>query len=141
MSFLASELGCRALRVVARSDAALLELYGPRKTDWLNVERAVGAVRDGDRWTFVDQGSPLPFEDETRYRTRRIRDRFTLATLAEYTASLGVRPLDEAFYAAPAIVLARRRAPFRDDRELSLDEARVADAIPPPLAVPHRPNG
>jgi hypothetical protein len=140
MSYLAYELGCRALRVVARSDAALLGLYGPRETEWLNVERAVGAIRDGDRWTFVDQGQRLPFEDETRYQARRIRDRFTLATLEEYTAVVGVRPLDETFYAAPGIVLERRRAPFRDERELSLEEARAAEGAPPPLAVPHRPS-
>jgi hypothetical protein len=140
MSFLARELGCRALRVVARSDAALLELYGPRDTSWLNVERAVGAVHDGDRWSFVDQGPRLAFEHETRYDARRIRDRFTLALLEEYAGRLGVRPLDDSFYSAPAFVLERRRAPFRDQREYSLEEARSADAIPPPLAVPHRPG-
>jgi hypothetical protein len=138
MSFLAKELGCRALRVVARTDAALLELYGPRETEWLNVERAVGAVLDGDRWAFVDQGTPFVFEEESRYATRRIRDRFTLATLDEYAGHLGVRPLDDAFYVGPAFVLETRRAPFRDEREYSLEEARAAEVIPPALVVPRR---
>jgi hypothetical protein len=138
MSFLARELGCRALRVVARSDAVLLEVYAPRDTEWLNVERAVGAVLDGDRWTFVDQGARLPFEDESRYTARRIRDRFTLDTLRECAGHLGVRPLDDDFYVTPAFVLSRRRAPYRDQREYSLEEARAAESIPPPLAVPNR---
>jgi hypothetical protein len=138
MSFLARELGTRALRVVARPDAALLELYGPRDTEWLNVERAVGAVLDGDRWTFVDQGPPLPFEDATRHTARRIRDRFTLETLDEYAGHLGVRPLDDAFYVAPAFVLEKRRAPYFDQREYSLEEARAAEKVPPPLVVPRR---
>jgi hypothetical protein len=138
MSVLARELGCRALRVVARSDAALLEFYGPRDTEWLNVERTVGAVLDGDRWTFVDQGALLPFEDQPRYAARRIRDRFTLDTLAEYAGRLGVRPLDDDFYVTPAFVLSRRRAPYRDEREYSLEEARAAESIPPPLVVPKR---
>jgi hypothetical protein len=138
MSFLARELGCRALRVVARSDAALLEVYGPDDTEWLNVERAVGAVLDGDRWSFVDQGAPLPFEDDSRYAARRIRDRFSLDTLDEYAVHLGVRPLDDDFYVTPAFVLSRRRAPYRDQREYSLEEARAAESIPPPLAVPSR---
>jgi hypothetical protein len=138
MSFLARELGTRALRVVARLDAALLELYGPRDTEWLNVERAVGAVLDGDRWSFVDQGPPLPFEDEARYAARRIRDRFTLELLDEYAGHLGVRPLDDAFYSPPAFVLERRRTPYVDQREYSLEEARAADQVPPPLVVPRR---
>jgi hypothetical protein len=138
MSFLARELGCRALRVVARSDAALLEVYGPRDTEWLNVERAVGAVLDGDRWTFVDQGARLPFEDASGYAARRIRDRFTLDTLGEYADRLGVRPLDDDFFVQPAFVLSRRRAPYRDERDYSLEEARAAESIPPPLAVPRR---
>lgn len=137
MSFLARALGCRALRVVTRPDAALLEVYGPRDTEWLNVERAVGAVLDGDRWSFIDQGARLPFEDARPYAARRIRDRFTLATLEEHARNLGVRPLDESFYTTPAFVLERRRAPYPDQREYSLEEARAADAIPPPLAVPH----
>jgi hypothetical protein len=136
MSFLARELGCRALRVVARSDAALLEVYGPDDTEWLNVERTVGSVLDGDRWRFVDEGARLPFEDESQYAARRIRDRFTLATLSEYADGLGIRPLDDEFYVSPAFVLSRRRAPYRDDREYSLEESRGAESIPPPLAVP-----
>jgi hypothetical protein len=138
MSFLARELGCRALRIVARLDAALLELYGPRDTEWLNVERAVGAVLDGDRWAFVDQGPRLPFEDESPYAARRIRDRFTLDTLGEYAGHLGVRPLDDDFYVTPAFVLSRRRAPYRDQHEYSLEKARAEESIPPPLAVPRR---
>lgn len=138
MSFLARELGCRALRIVARSDAAFLELYGPRDTEWLNVERAVGTVLDGDRWTFVDQGARLPFEAEPRYEARRIRDRFTLDALGEYADRLGVRPLDDDFSVRPAFVLSRRRAPYRDEREYSLEEVRAAESTPPPLAVPTR---
>jgi hypothetical protein len=140
MSFLARELGCRGLRVVARSDAALLEVYGPHDTEWLNVERAVGAVLDGDRWTFVDQGHPLPFEDADGYEARWIRDRFTLEKLEQYLGELEVRAFDEAFYTVPAFLLQLRRAPYPDQRELSLAEALTEETISPPLAIPQRPG-
>jgi hypothetical protein len=136
MSYLALELGCRGLRVVARADAALVEVYGARDTEWLNVERAVGAMDDGGRWRFVDEGRPLAFEDTDRYRARRIRDRFSHDALAAFLAGLGIRAFDDDFYRAPAILLQKRRQAPRDDRDISLEEARAAEPVPPPLALP-----
>lgn len=143
MSFLAEELGCRALRVVAvphdgrRFAASALEVYGAKQTEWLNVERALSAMNDGGTWRYSELGQPLPFERGERHRARRIRDRFPLALLADYCAELGLRVFDESFYnpdGRASIVHFRPR--FDRGRTYSLEEARAEAAVPSASALP-----
>lgn len=112
MSYLARRLGCRGMRVTAVPDtiegelkgakgdygAMVLEVYGPERTDFLNRQRSIGAVHDGDRWDFSAGGTPFPFEETERYRARRIRDRFTFDMLERYLRHLGLSPFEEEFY-------------------------------------------
>jgi hypothetical protein len=139
MSYLARELGCRAMRVAAvpntidekrrrgRYGASILELYGPRDTDFLNYERSIAAANDGGRWVFETFGDPLPFEDTARYGARRKRDRFPFELLDEYVRNLGVRAFDEAFYAPDGrAILVERTLRWRSRaRGFTLEQARA----------------
>ncbi len=108
MSYLAQHLRCRGLRAVAVPDearfgpsrgAVIMEIYGPKETDFLNYERSLSVAIDNG-WTFDEGGTPLPFEDTARYRSRRIRDRFTVEMLDTYLHELGgIQMFDETFYA------------------------------------------
>lgn len=108
MSVLARDLGVRAVKArwvpdvpespAERRGSVIFELFGPEETDFLNTERVVAVIHDGDRWTFDEVGTPLPFEDRDAYGARRKRDRFTPELLDEYLRNLGIRMFDEEFY-------------------------------------------
>lgn len=51
--------------------------------------RFVRAFRDDTRWDFYEKGEPLPFENISNYKKRRIRDRFTPEMVFEYCLALG----------------------------------------------------
>ncbi|MDR1290177.1 MAG: hypothetical protein LBK06_03150 [Planctomycetaceae bacterium] len=55
-------------------------------------------VDDDDKWIFGESGNPLPFENTTIYKKRRIKERFTEELLISYCEKLGIRLLDEDFY-------------------------------------------
>jgi hypothetical protein len=143
MSYLAKRLGTRGLRVVAvpptegRYSASIFELYGPEDREWLNFERAVSAMKDGDRWRFSVSGEPLPFEDLDRYSARRVRDRFPHELLDRYLQALGIRAFDETFYMPDgrAHLLQSRRPYIAELETVTLDQARAEEAIPPPTAL------
>jgi hypothetical protein len=74
MSVLAEELECRGIRAVAIPERAdedgvvIFELYGPRKQEWLNVERAIGSAAKMGAGT---SGSPARrFPSRRRASTR-----------------------------------------------------------------------
>jgi hypothetical protein len=92
----------------------------------LNYVRSIAAANDGGKWTFVAAGSPLPLEDESSYRVRTIRDRFTHEMLTGYLAALGVRAFEEDFYRPEASTLVVRVgvAPA-GAKEHSLDDVRA----------------
>ena len=52
-------------------------------------ERVVIALKE-DRWTFYQQGEPLPFENLEYYNRRRIKDRINFDTIKEYLLKLGI---------------------------------------------------
>jgi hypothetical protein len=138
-SLLADRLDTRALRVVLEPGTpprdhgldrdhagVMLEVYGPRPTDFLNYERVVNLAVDGDRWSFDTSGTPLPFEDLDRYKRRRKRERFPPELLSAYLHELGVDAFDEDFYWAggPAYLVEQRRAVDSADQELTYEEAQ-----------------
>jgi hypothetical protein len=144
MSYLARRLRTRSLRVVAvppgegRYAASIFELYVPEDREWLNVERAISAMQDGDRWRFETIGEPLPFEDLERYTARRVRDRFPHELLDRYLQELGLRPFDEAFYMPDgrAFLLQSRRPHVATLETATLDQARAEASVPPATALP-----
>ncbi len=142
MSWLAQRLGCRGRRVTAVPDtiegeykgargeygAVVLEVYGPERTHFLNYQRSIGAVHDGDRWSFDAGGTPFPFEETERYRARRVRDRFTFDMLERYLRKLGLSAFDEDFYlpgpGAEAVLIEQTGARPAGAREFGLEELR-----------------
>ncbi len=113
VSYLAQAIGCRGVRVVAipdtaidkslapsqrRDGAIIFEVYSSHDTHWLNVERSVMAMRDGDRWKFHHSGTAFRFEDQEQYTARRVQERFTIEMLQKYAAELELYPFDEHFY-------------------------------------------
>jgi hypothetical protein len=144
MSYLARRLRTRGLRVVAvrpgegRYAASILELYGPEDREWLNVERAISAMRDGDRWRFETTGEPLPFEELERYTARRVRDRFPHELLDRYLQELGLRVFDEPFYMPDrrAFLLRSRRPHLGQKATVTLEQARAEVSVPPATALP-----
>lgn len=109
MSVLARDLRVRAVKArwvpdaagspVERRGSVIFELFGAEETAFLNTERVVAVMHDGDRWTFDEVGTPLPFEHLDAYRANRKRDRFSPEMLDEYLRALGIRMFDEEFYA------------------------------------------
>ena len=43
-----------------------------------------------DRWTFIQQGHPLPFENIDYYNKRRMKDRINFEIIKEYLLKLGI---------------------------------------------------
>ncbi|MEQ4210408.1 hypothetical protein [Actinopolymorpha sp. B9G3] len=73
------------------------------------------------RWEWHTSGQPFTFEDVSRYRSRRIRDRFDRPLLIEYLHHLGIPADDEAAY-GPGIVV--QQLVDWPRRTVSLDQAR-----------------
>ncbi len=138
MRYMARAVGCRSLRVVAvphtyrkgqgRYGAAMLAVYGPHPTAWLNYVRAVSASNDGGRWVFDQFGEPFPFEKVEQYQARRVRDRFTFDMLRDYLRHLGLSPFEEDFYlpqGAPAWLVQKTGTFGPNQREYTLEQARA----------------
>jgi len=102
---LAQVLGCDAvaLRCIPRTSPAMyatvqMEIFGPQNLDFLNYVRSISATDDGGKWRFVVAGEPQPFEVPEMYRSRKVRDRFTPAMLAQYAQALGIEVFDPRYY-------------------------------------------
>jgi hypothetical protein len=137
VSYLAQRIGCRGLRVTAisaerearrtrgrRDAAAVLEIYEPHQTDWLNIGRSIAMTKE-DRWSFELAGTEQPFEEPENYKKARIKDRFTLEMLDRYLRALGVRAFDHSFYLpqGTAAVLIEEPTWWRRVKTFSLEEA------------------
>jgi hypothetical protein len=115
ISYLALQLGCRGVAIgcresTSRRGAAIrFSLYGPVRTEWLNVVRAVAAIEDEGRWEWSASGTPQPFEDLAAYQQRRVRDRLTPKLITGYCNALGIRPFDESFYGTAGRLVENRR--------------------------------
>lgn len=60
------------------------------------TQRSIQCFLDGKRWFFHQTGDPLPFEDVSRYRLARKKDRFDPQLVRTYAAQLGVPyPIDQ----------------------------------------------
>lgn len=112
IGFLSRQLQCRGLLVTAVEDTydevtnkgqyggVQFALYADevRPGEILNDCRVVGAINNGNRWEFFQEGPEEPFEKPEYYTARRVRDRFTDEMLEEYCLALGIRLFDPEFY-------------------------------------------
>jgi hypothetical protein len=139
LSYAASELGCRAVRIAMEPDtmgskprptqrgrfgATIFEVYGPKQTSFLNYERSIAVANDGGKWKFEQAGAPLEFECQEAYRARAVRDRFTPEMLERYLLALGIHAFDSEFFGPEARLLERRGPHAVGLREYSLREVR-----------------
>lgn len=142
MSYLAKNLRCRTLKVVnvpdtgegkakgrGRYGALELQMYGPTDQPGLNTLRTIHLSNQGDKWEFVQTGTPFDFERTEQYAARKIRDRFSLETLVEYVGALGLQPFEQSFY-LPATkseaILIEKLGPHNPNmKEFSLEEVRA----------------
>jgi hypothetical protein len=143
MSYLAGQLKCRGIRVVAvphtmreasrtakgRYGATILEVYG---TDGKTV-RSICAANDGGKWVFYQSGQPFLFERTERYKERRVKDRFTFELLDEYLRGIGVCAFDPEFYLAessdPAQLISKIGPLAPSVKEYTLAEARKGSRL------------
>ena len=96
---LSERMGCRGVRIslvedLSREDAGVILEVCHGNGD----VRSLYSARDGRSWKFGAQGEPLAFEDTSRYRAKRIRDRLPPELAKEYLAALGLGTTD-AFFA------------------------------------------
>ena len=89
----------RAVLIRAGTDSRTFSLYRRGK-----IVRALQVLNEGGRWTFHQDGDPLPFENLDAYQRPRISDRFNGEMLEAYCAALGLRPFDADFYLPTGVV-------------------------------------
>lgn len=99
-------------------------MFAAHQISCSNRQRAVLAMNDGGSWLFSADGTPQPFEEQQRYKARRIADRFTDVMLEHYCKALGIEFFDEAFYGMKAAIIKTvQRLPPRAP-VMSLEDAR-----------------
>lgn len=134
LSYLAEKLSCEAVWATYvpegqadRYPATMLEIYGSRKTDFLNRIRSIALGFDGKKWTFSAEGEVQPFEDVQRYSERTINRRFTGEMLENYLAHMGIAAFSENFYIpnGEKAILVEKIGPIASTaREFALAEFR-----------------
>jgi hypothetical protein len=106
----------------------IMTIYGPEKTDWLNVVRTLSLINEGGRWKFHQSGTPMPFEKLEQYQAKRTKERLTETLFREYLAALELHPFDEEFYLppekGPAILLEHQLLPSTVERTFTLQDVK-----------------
>ena len=76
-------------------------------------ERSVTCIREDERWTFYQTGTPLPEEDTSWYKERPTKNRLNESKVMTLLARMGARPWQEDFYdfTRPVVVLRRKSFP------------------------------
>lgn len=115
---LTRQAGCEGLIVATQPDE-----YGPRSGRFGSVgfvlvgpggpEDAVGplvrevmVMREGtSRFAFHERGEVQPFEDQSAYASRKIRDRLTSHMVEAYCRALGLDPFEASSYGPRAVLL------------------------------------
>lgn len=72
----------------------------------MGIRSIATGAQDG-RWYWYESGSPLPFEETSRYRARRKRDRFDRAVLLTYLEALGIPAGEDSAYGSGVLVQQR----------------------------------
>jgi hypothetical protein len=74
-------------------------------------QRVVRVMKDSPRWNFFQRGEPLPFEAQTPYAAKRVRDRFQREALLAYVEAWGAPVGRTEFWQSDqdAISLVRRK--------------------------------
>lgn len=108
-SFLAQQLDAQAVVAVHSADSShastQLQLLGPQGAPPLLYVRTLAAHCEDGRWSWHADGEPQPFEEPSRYESRRIRDRLDRPLLLQYLSALGL-DLDGPGFLGSAVIVA-----------------------------------
>lgn len=87
--YLQKELNCECINFSVSSSKGLYQKnhFGYISAD--GKERIVMAIKE-EKWTFFQDGEPLPFENIELYKNKRIKDRINFAVINEYLMKLGI---------------------------------------------------
>jgi hypothetical protein len=85
-------------------EATQMWVLSPDGEPPLMYRRTVSAVATDGRWEWDVSGAPFEFEDQSRYSSRRIRDRFDRVMLLDYLGELGIPAANDAEY-GPGIIV------------------------------------
>lgn len=88
---LRSRLGCSYVNFTVSQEGDL-ESYNKNSFYYMGPdkkERVVYSLKE-DRWTFYQEGDPLPFEDLSHYGKRRVKDRINFDIIKEYLLKIGI---------------------------------------------------
>jgi len=80
-----------------------------------------------DRWELYQVGEPFPFEQVSKYKERKVADRFTPEMLDHYAKAIGIRFFDESFYLGGngnLVLFSRERPLYENEVPSSLEEER-----------------
>jgi len=118
VSYLSRTLGCRGVTARAmphtvdlfegrcgRHGSLQFQLFGPRRTEFLNYVRTIDLTHDGSAWQFSANGEPQPYETTEQYRARRKTDRFTSEMLESYCRALGIELFEPSFYGPRGVLI------------------------------------
>lgn len=88
--------------------------------------RTLSTLHDGNRWAFINQGEPFPFENSAKYTAKAVRDRLSIDDVEAFFLNFGL-PASESEFSGPAAIVATNSASIR--RSFSYQEAQVNQAI------------
>jgi hypothetical protein len=143
---LAERLKCRSVRIITkpntirrkgsqrkgRQGALILSVYGPEQTEWMNLIREIRLYNDVGKWEFSQSGTPFPFEETEKYKSKLLCDRFTFDMLNCYLAKLGISAFNRDYYLPPgsnALLLEEQGSISPQIKEIPLEEARKLNFI------------
>jgi len=95
-------ISCRIYDFALGSESDKWPLYRFEVLEGGVQARHISVIKDVDRWKFYETGEPLPEEDATMYRKRRIKDRLPRSYLVELASRLGFEVGDDRFWESAA---------------------------------------
>jgi hypothetical protein len=76
----------------------IVEVFSPECSNPFNIERSLYCANDGGKWKFGSSGTPYAFEDESRYESPSVKDRFTINDVWEFMRHFQIDGDSESFY-------------------------------------------
>jgi hypothetical protein len=130
VAYWAPRLGVDAVAFDCKPDEKDDEPHGPRvryRSIQIQVfergklRRTLGSVRDGNRWVFLNEGTPFLVETPAKYSARSVRSRVAACDILAILNCLDA-PYDERLYSGPFLMMSTNRSALRS---LSYREARL----------------
>lgn len=103
----------------------MFELYGPARTEFLNYVRTISVANDGGRWRMDLGGTPIPYEEQSWFDAKRVKDRFQVEHLASLLRTIGIDAFNERYYGERGVLLERHGPTAPGLREYTLAEVQA----------------